>query len=80
MMNTLVSQDAYERIARFLSQYVEPENGGIAPLDTIYFKDAIALLLKEHIFNSVEDMKIECLHDFGIIIPDFLFGKEYPDG
>lgn len=79
MMNTLVTQDAYDRIDKFLSQYVEPVGSGI-PRDMSYFKDAIALLLKEHIFSSIENMKLECLRNYEIIIPDFLFGKEYPDG
>lgn len=80
MMNTIVSQDAYERISAFLSQYVRPDGGGLLPQDTGYFKRAITMLLESKTFDSIEDMKLECLRDYEIIIPDFLFGKEYPDG
>lgn len=80
MMNTLVTQDAYERIGAFLSQYVRPDGGGPLPQDTGYFKRAISMLFESKTFDSIEDMKLACLRDYEIIIPDFLFGKEYPDG
>lgn len=79
MMNTIVSTDAYERIGTFLSQYVHTKSGGILPQDISYFKRAIKMLLESKTFESEQDMKLECLRDYSIIIPDFLFGKDYPD-
>lgn len=79
MMNTIVSTDAYERIGAFLSQYVRTNSGGILPHDVSTFKKGIKMLLESKTFESEQDMKLECLRDYSIIIPDFLFGKDYPD-
>ena len=73
--STLYTNDAYERIADFLSNYVEDssQKDHRVPQNCDRFKLVIRYLLVHDVFHSKEDMKRECLRNYSIIIPDFLF-------
>lgn len=66
-------EECRERIRDFLSQYVVRTDGGELPADEMYFMDGIEMLLKEHVFADKEELKAECLREFDVVIPDFLF-------
>lgn len=61
----------YERLACFLSQFAELENGDPIPEDPLYIRDAINLLLTEGI--PKEKIRQEALIQYGVYIPDDYF-------
>lgn len=66
----------YQRIAAFLSEYVErTADGGPIPPDPVYIMDAISLLISEGAFTKY-DMKLEALEKYDVIIPDRYFPTE----
>lgn len=64
--------DFRERIAAFLRQYVETTSGGLLPVDDVYIKDGIALLIENDIMSK-EEIRVEALSDYNVIIPDSYF-------
>jgi hypothetical protein len=69
-----MSEDARNKISAFLAQYVEMEGANPIPDSNSDFISAIELLIRERIFDGKADLRRECLHQYGVIIPDCLFG------
>ena len=66
----------YQRIAAFLSEYVEmTADGGPIPPDPVYIVDAISLLISEGMFTK-DELKLEALEKYDVIIPDRFFLTE----
>lgn len=63
-----------KRIASFLSQYVNFDDGGMPdlPADPILLKAAITLLLEKKIM-TVEALRMEALKEADVIVPWELF-------
>lgn len=67
-----------ERLHMFFMQYIDALPGAVATdgcfsMETM--RQATALLLENKVFSNKSDMKMECLRDFEVIIPDELFLK-----
>ena len=63
----------YERIAAFLSDYMEMNPGhDPIPPDPIYIVDAISLLISEEGYTK-EQLQREALERFDVVIPDRYF-------
>lgn len=63
-----------ERIAAWLNQYVRYD-GGLLPADKDSVKDGLSLLLEEKVM-TVDEMRLEALREYNVIIPWDLFPKE----
>ena len=66
-------------IAAFLSQYLEANNGMLIPPDEAYIRDGIAVLLEENIM-TLDELRMEALRDFNVIVPWNLCPKEKDNG
>ncbi|MGN0663944.1 MAG: hypothetical protein ACI4L5_02605 [Negativibacillus sp.] len=69
-----LSKETRKRIAAFLAQYVEATSGSIFLESDEEFIDGIELLIESEIFTK-DQLKKECLKDYSVVIPDYLFGK-----
>lgn len=68
--------DWNERISNFFMEYVKPTKDGYTPSGNLTFttiRAAAKLLLDESVFISKEDMKMQALKDYRIILPDTVF-------
>lgn len=66
----------YERIAAFLSDYMEMNPGhDPIPPDPIYITDAISMMTSEYGFTKAE-LKREALEKYDVIIADRFFLME----
>lgn len=72
-MRDFCTREAHKRMHAFLSQYVVTQDDEEIPMDCLFYKDAINLLLTGGVFQSKEELKKECLEEQLFIIPDFLF-------
>lgn len=80
MNESLEGMNQKERLHEFFTQYVKP-TGRLSydPDGNISFatmKEAVALLLENHVFESDYEMKMEALREFEVIIPYELFEKD----
>lgn len=67
-----------ERLHMFFMQYIDALPGAVATdgcFSEETMRQAAALLLENKVFLTKKDMKMECLRDFEVIIPDELFSK-----
>lgn len=77
MNASLEGMNQKERLHEFFTQYVHPtcresyDSDGYISFATM--KEAVALLLENHVFESAYEMKMEALKEFEVIIPDALF-------
>lgn len=67
-----------ERIAEYLSQYVESGGGKLPPVKEVLMT-AIAMLLMDKIL-TVDEMRREAVKEHSVIIPWDYFPKEYRPG
>ena len=68
--------DQLQLIAAFLSQYVTSNRGGLSvPADPAFLKDGIRLLIEKRVMTA-EEIKIEALKEYSVIIPYYLFPEE----
>jgi len=62
-----------KRIAAFLNQYVQPNEGSaILPANETYIKAAIEVLITDGVMTA-EEIKAEALEEYSVIIPFHLF-------
>lgn len=66
-----MTTDYLERLATFLSRYVQPHEGGLVPPKKEYIADAIRVLVEEKIF-TIEELRQKAGKEYDVIIPDFL--------
>lgn len=65
-----------KRIAAFLNQYVQPNEGSaILPADENYIKEAIEMLITDEIMTA-EEIRAEALEEYDVIVPWNLFPAE----
>lgn len=63
-------------IAAFLSQYVTANKGGLlVPPDPAFLREGIRLLLDNGVMTT-EEIKLEALRDYSVIIPYYLLPQE----
>ena len=63
-----------DRISAFLAQYIEMADGdSLIPRTDNDFRSSFKLLLKEQVFASKKYIKLECVKEHDVIIPDYLF-------
>lgn len=61
-----------ERIALFLGQYFEVDDGVRHLREPLYQKDAIRQLIEKHIMTA-DEIRMEAVRDFNVIIPAAYF-------
>lgn len=64
------------KIQNFLKEYVDcgPDNfyvNGMMKKEAV--KKAVRLLIKENVFSSVKDMRLQALKDYNIFLPEWVF-------
>ena len=79
----MIQPDTLQRLACFLSQYVQCWYMRVIEPDTAMVKDAIALLIDEEVMTA-EEIRREALKEFAVIIPAELLtekatGRPLPD-
>lgn len=62
-----------KKISVFLAQFVEMKEGSPIPESDVDFVSAIELLIREKVFTK-DELRHDCLRDYGVIIPEWLFG------
>lgn len=67
------------RIAHFLSQYLQTNDGMLIPPNEAYIRDGIAVLLEENIM-TLDELRMEALKDFNVIVPWNLCPEEKDNG
>lgn len=69
--------DYDERISEFLLEYVNyPTDKAYTPsgnLTSAAIKQAVQLLLQENVFSSKNDMRIQAMKDYKIVLPETIF-------
>jgi len=63
-----------ERIAAWLNQYVSYD-GGLLPADKDSVRDGLMLLIDEKVM-TIDEMRLEALKEYNVIIPWDLLSKE----
>ena len=80
MNESLEGMNQKERLHEFFTHYVHPicreayDSDGNIGFETM--KEAVQILLENHVFESAYEMKMEALKEFEVIIPDALFEKD----
>lgn len=64
----MIQPDTLQRLACFLSQYVQCRYMRVIEPDAAMVKDSIALLIDEEVMTA-EEIRREALEEFGVITP-----------
>ena len=64
----MIQPDTLQRLACFLSQYVQGGYARVIEPDAAMVKDAIRLLIDEEVMTA-EEIRREALEEFGVIVP-----------
>ena len=68
--------DWNEGVTAFISEYVEAPPGSFTQsgaLDFTTIRAAASVLLTEKVFDSKQDMRVQAVKDYGIILPEMIF-------
>lgn len=65
-----------EKVSEFLLEYVKPTRTAYTPSGNLTFtaiKNSVQFLLQEKVFTTREDMRVQAMRDYGIILPETIF-------